>query len=143
MKLTYSGVIDLLGDNDRVFALLGNPEFLIKSIPDVESSKRLDDRSFEAVIKLKLSIVSSSIRTLIQIREATKDSVVIHASGSGGGSSIALLISFQRNPKEIRWSADAEVSGLISGLGSSILNTFAKRKIEETIRSIQKAAAIV
>ncbi len=62
--------------------------------------------------------------------------------GTGSGSSMKVTSLFELSgdaPTSMHWSADAEITGVMAGLGSSLLKGFAAKKVAEIFEGITKA----
>jgi carbon monoxide dehydrogenase subunit G len=128
---------------EKVYALLTDPNFIAKSLPDSEDVKVLDSSSLEAKLKLRISIVSSTMKMKVIITDKEPSSrASLLAVGSGSGSNLKIASVFNlsgENSTTLSWSADAEISGIMAGLGSAILRGFATKKVGAIFGGITSA----
>lgn len=143
MQIHLEGSNPMKSSRSTVFNLLTDPNFLAKTLPDAEDVRVLDGSSLEAKLKLRVAVVSSKLKvrmTLTQMEPPSKATLL--AEGSGSGSSIKITSVFTLdgdNPTTMNWSADAEIGGVMAGLGSTVLRGFATRKVAEIFAGITNA----
>ena len=143
MQLHLDGSDTIGAPRERVYALLTDPNFLAKSLPDAEDVKVLDASSLEAKLKLRVAIVSSSIKMKMTVNKdepPVKASLLAEGAGSGSNLKISSVFTLTGDEKtSMSWSADAEITGVMAGLGSSLLKGFATKKVAEIFGDITKA----
>jgi uncharacterized protein len=141
IHLDGSNIID--SPREKVFGMLTNPSFLAKTLPDAEDVRVLDDRSLEAKIKLRVAVVSSTLNMKMTVGSITPpSSASLLAQGTGSGSSIKITSLFNLEGDKttnMKWTADAEITGVMAGPGSSLLKGFATKKVAEIFESLTKA----
>lgn len=118
-------------------------EELLVSEYDAEDVRVLDGSSLEARIKLRIAVVSSTLKTRLAIvRTAPPNRATLVAEGSGSGSSMNVTSVFElsgESPTTMHWSADAEMTGVMAGIGSTLLKGFATKKVAEIFTGITSA----
>ena len=143
MQLHLDGFISIKADRMKIYALLTDPNFIAKTLPDAEDVKVLDGSNLEAKMKLKVAVVSSTMKIRMNINRTEPNSkAAMVAEGIGSGSNLKITSLFElkgEGPTTMSWSADAEITGVMAGLGSSLLKGFASKKISEIFSGITKA----
>jgi carbon monoxide dehydrogenase subunit G len=143
MQLRLEGSDELNLPRSKAFALLTDVNFLSTSMPDTEEVKILDEASFEANLKIGISFVTSKMKVRITVVDKEPPSRArLLAEGSGSGSNLKISSGFELEGDErtkMKWAADAEISGLMAGLGSTVLKGFAEKKVKEIFESIRQA----
>jgi uncharacterized protein len=143
MQLHLDGSNSIRAPRDRVYSLLTDPDFVAKTLPDAEDVHVLDDSSLEAKIKLRVAVVSSTLRikmTIVKTDPPSKAELVAEGSGSGSSMKITSVFSLEGDaPTTMKWSAEAEITGVMAGIGSSLLKGFATKKVGEIFSGITKA----
>ncbi len=143
MQLHLQGSIEIRANPTRVFALLTDPRFLASTLPDSEDVVVADENTVEAKTKVKLSLVSSTLKVKLRISDKrAPEHAMLHAEGAGGGSSLKIESSFDLDGDRqttMKWAAHAELTGLMAGLGSALLQGFAEKKVREIFEGITKA----
>jgi carbon monoxide dehydrogenase subunit G len=143
MQLHLDGTNSIGAPREKVFALLTDPHFLSRTLPDAEDVRVLDSSSFEAKLKLRVAVVSNTMKMKMTLTDKEPPSkATLLAEGSGSGSSMRIKSVFTLEgglPTSMKWSADADIGGVMAGLGSSLLRGFATRKVAEIFAGITKA----
>ncbi len=143
MEIHLQGSVTIKAKPSRVFELLTDPSFIAGTLPDAQDVRIVDLNNVEAKLRVKLSLVSSTLKVKLRIGERKAPlHATIYAEGTGGGSALKLNSTFDLEGNGIthmRWAADAQVSGLMAGLGSTLLHDFAKKKVGEIFEGITKA----
>lgn len=143
MQLHLDGSNSMNASREKVYALLTDPGFLAKSLPDAEDVRVIDENSLEARLKLRIAVVTSTLKmklTLSSKEPTTRAKLVAEGTGSGSAIKITSVFTLEGDsPTKMTWSADAEISGVMAGLGSTLLRGFATRKVGEIFEGITRA----
>ena len=143
MQIHLDGTNVMNAPRERVFSLLTDPNFLAKTLPDAEDVRVLDSASLEAKLKLRIAVVSSSLKVKMTVAEKTPTTgATLLAEGSGSGSTMKIKSTFLlsgEKPTTMNWTADAEIGGVMAGLGSSLLKGFATKKVAEIFAGITRS----
>ena len=143
MQLHLDGSNTIAAPREKVFSMLTDPHFLATTIPDAEDVNVVDADTIEARLKLRVAIVSSTMKTRMTIaaREPPSKATLL-AEGSGSGSILKVTSVFTLeggDPTRMAWSAEADITGVMAGLGSTLLKGFATKKVAEIFEGITKA----
>lgn len=127
----------------RVFSMLTDPNFLATTLPDAEEVRVLDGDSLEARLKLRVAVVSSTLKMKMTVggREPPARAT-LSAEGTGSGSTLRVTSVFTLEgdlPTRMSWSADADIAGVMAGLGSTLLRGFAAKKVADIFEGITRA----
>jgi len=143
MQLHLEGSNSIDAQRDRVYSLLTDANFVAKTLPDAEDVRVLDASNLEAKIKLRIAVVSAKIAMKMTISKTEPPSAAtLVAEGSGSGSTMKITSVFSLSgdtPTTMAWNADAEIGGVMAGIGSALLKGFATRKVAEIFEGITKA----
>ena len=143
MQLHLEGSNSLNAAREKVYALLTDPDFIAKNLPDSEDVRVLDDHTVEGKMKLRVAVVSTSLKVRMSIeRTSPPDKAALVVEGTGSGSTLRINSVFELSgdvTSEMKWAADAEISGVMAGMGTSILRGFASKKVAEIFADITKA----
>ena len=142
MQLHLTGSTNINAKRERVFQLLTDPNFIATTLPDAVEVAVLDRESLEAKLKVRVALISSSIKVRLRVADRVPPaSARLLAEGSGSGSNLKISSTFSLEgdgTTKMSWVADAEISGLIAGLGSIVLRGFAEKKVSEIFAGITK-----
>jgi carbon monoxide dehydrogenase subunit G len=143
MQLHLEGAEDLALSRQRVFQLLTDSTFIAKSLPDAQETKVIDDSSIEARMKIGISFLTTNMNVKMKIvdKQPPQHARLI-VEGTGSGSNMKITSDFDLEgdtATKMKWVADAEITGVMAGIGSSILKGFAEKKVKEIFEGIKKA----
>jgi carbon monoxide dehydrogenase subunit G len=143
MQLHLNGSSPINADQETVFSRLTDAKFIARSLPDAEEVNVIDGKTIEAKLKVRVAVVTSALKLRMSIAETFPPSrAKLVAVATGSGSHMTIISNFElrgSRPTNLSWSADAEISGVMAGLGSSILKGFAMKKVGEIFEGITKA----
>ncbi len=143
MQLHLNGSTSINADRETVYGRLTSPAFLAKSLPDAEDIKVVGDEGVEARMKLRIAVVSSTLNVKMTISDKSPNTKAkLLAVANGSGSNMTINSSFElagNRPTTMAWSADAEITGVMAGLGSALLKGFATKKVGEIFEGITKS----
>jgi carbon monoxide dehydrogenase subunit G len=143
LDLHLEGSTPINADQATVYRLLTDTKFLSTTLPDSEEVKVVDDTSLEAKIRVRVAVVSTRLAVKMSIVESRPPTMAkLEAQASGIGSNMMIKSTFELSgsrPTNLRWTADAELTGVVAGLGSSVLRGFAARKVDQIFSGITKA----
>lgn len=142
MKFHLDGKVSIKATPEKTFESLSKPEFMVSTIPDLQSYKIVDQDRFEAKIKVGISVVRGTMDMKFELKDKT---VGNHArlvgEGSGAGSRMYIDSTLDLSPEEggtkMIWSADADLSGLIAGIGSQILKGQSEKQVGQIFSNIK------
>lgn len=142
MQLHLDGSTVINAKRERVFQLLTDPKFIATTLPDAVEVAVLDSESLEAKMKVKVGIITSSIKIRLRVSDRVPPSrarLLAEGSGSGSNLKISSVFSLEGDgTTRMSWVADAEITGLMAGLGSTVLRGFAEKKVSEIFAGITK-----
>src|SRR3989475_11929947 len=127
MQLHLTGSTNINAKRERVFQLLTDPNFIATTLPDAVEVAVLDRENLEAKMKVKVALISSSIKVRLRITDRVPPSSArLLAEGSGSGSNLKIISTFSlegdgTTTTRLSWGADAEITGLMAGVGSLVL----------------------
>ena len=143
MHLHLDGSSELKVDQETAYKRLTNLELMTKALPDAEDVKMIDNDTAEAMVKLRIALVSTRLRMKVNISERRPPShAELSAEGSGTGSHVKLRSTFDLEKvaggsgTKMTWSAEAEITGLMAGIGSAMLKGFAEKRVGEIFGAI-------
>jgi carbon monoxide dehydrogenase subunit G len=143
MQLHLEGAEDLALSRERVYQLLTDSSFIAKSLPDAQETKVIDDSHLEARLKIGISFLTTNMNVKMALADkVAPQHAKLLVEGTGSGSNMKIVSDFNLegdNPTKMKWAADADITGLMAGIGSSILKGFAEKKVKEIFEGIKQA----
>ncbi len=141
MQLHLEGSEDLNLPRERVYQLLTDSSFIAKSLPDAEETKVVDDSNIEAKMKIKMSFLTAHMAVKLKIADKVPSQHArLYVDGSGSGSNMKIASDFDLEgdtATKMKWAANAEITGVMAGIGSSIIKGFAEKKVREVFDGIK------
>jgi carbon monoxide dehydrogenase subunit G len=142
MKFHLEGAVSIKATPEKTFESLLDPSFMISTIPDLQSSKIIDQDHFEAKIKVGISIVRGTVDMKFELKDKTGGNHArLVGDGSGAGSRTHIDSTFDLSPEgggtRMAWAADADLGGLIAGIGSSILKSQSEKQVSQIFSNIK------
>ena len=143
MQLRLTGSTAINAKRERVFQLLTDPNFIATTLPDAVEVAVPDGENLEAKMRVKVALISISIKVRLKITDRVPPfSARLLAEGSGSGSKLKIISTFSLEgdgmTTRMSWVADAEITGLMAGIGSLVLRGFAEKKVGEIFAGITK-----
>lgn len=143
MQLHLEGAEDIKLPRERAFQLLTDAAFIAKSLPDAQETKVIDNSNLEARMKIGISFLTTNMNVKMKIADKVPPQHArLLVEGVGSGSSMKITSDFDlegEGPTKMRWAANAEITGVMAGIGSSILKGFAEKKVKEIFDGIKEA----
>jgi hypothetical protein len=143
MQLHLEGAEDLALPKERVFQLLTDSKFIAKSLPDAQETKVIDDSNIEAKMKIGISFLTTTMHVKMKIADRVPSHHArLLVEGTGSGSNMKITSDFDLEgdtATKMKWVADADITGVMAGIGSSILKGFSEKKVKEIFQGIKKA----
>ena len=143
MRLQLDGSTAIRAPAQEVFRLLTDVNFLATTLPDAEDVRVIDATHLEAKVKVRIAVVISRLAVKMSITSTEPPSrAALHVDASGSGSTMAIDSVFElvgSSPTTMKWTANAEVGGVMAGLGSGLLKGFATKKVAEIFEAMTKA----
>lgn len=142
MKLQYEGVESIRAPIEVVRRFLLDPERLGRCLPDLQELRPETERSFLATVRVGVGAVRGLFRLTASIREEEGQRVAVLLKGTGLGSGLQVesrvALRSVGEGTELAWQADATVSGPLAGVGGRLLESQARKTIEQLFTQIRQ-----
>jgi len=122
---------------------LNDPEVLRKCTPGCKSLVAISDSEFEVEMQVGIAAVKGSFKGHITISDKVPDSsyhVSVDATSPIGFTRMqgALTLTPEGEGTKITHEVDAQIGGMIAGVGQRIMGGFAKKQIENFFSTFEK-----
>ncbi len=143
MKINLNGSFDLNAGFAESFAFLADPKKLSSCVADIEGTKFIDDHTFDVILTVKLGPINGNFNAKCTVEPTPPDNIKIVIDGGGAGSKMRLALSLKLEKKSdkltsVNWEAQADITGLVSGLGENMLRQLSSTKITDIINALKK-----
>ena len=143
MNLEYSGTESIPASKDTVWSFVTSPSAIASCMPEVQSSKVIDDRTFDAVVGVAVGPVRGKFKFHVVLEPSPDRSKLgMRISGGGLGSVVDLLASADLREDAgvttLAWRGTATMRGPVASIGGRVIDAQAKRVIETTFANVKK-----
>jgi len=141
MKL--EGTYTFNAPRDVVYKLLLNPEALKACMPGCERLEETSPDVFESTMKIGVASVKGTFTGKVQMKEKTPPtafSMAVEGSGPAGfmkGEGRIELVDLG-GKTEVKYSGDAQVGGLIAGVGQRMIGGVTKMMIGQFFKTMEE-----
>jgi carbon monoxide dehydrogenase subunit G len=148
VKLEYSGQEQIPAGIDTVWAFVTDPEKVGRCLPDVIDVTVTDATHFDAVVRVGLGPVRGSLKLKFEMRpDAVARRLTMKISGGGLGSALDLtagadLVPAAESATLLNWRGEAEMRGPIAAVGGRVLDSQAKKLIEQTFANVRTQLSV-
>lgn len=144
--MLIEGKFNLKAPIKQVWDFLLEPETLASCIPGAEEMKRIDDKTYESVVKQKVGLISVKFKFTTAITEINPPKYV-KAVGKGaamGGMGTFThemtvnLAEVSKDEVEVSYKANVSIVGRLATFGERIMRAKSKSVGEELTRNLQQ-----
>jgi carbon monoxide dehydrogenase subunit G len=127
---------------DKVWELLQSPEALSHALPGVEEFGQVGPDEYEATVKVGVPAVRGTYHGRVKMvdLEPPKGYTLI-ASGQGGSGTIQatarITLTAEDSRTSVRYDADAQVGGVIAGVGQRMLGGVANLLAKQFFKAME------
>lgn len=144
MKITETGNFTVSASPDKVLALVKDPEFLGRTLPDSKGYRVTGPDSCTVDMRVGVSHIKGVMPTTLKIQpQDSGEPLVIKVGAQGLGSRVDMALQFDFQLSDggttIDWASDASVSGVLASVGAGLLRPLAKRNFDAIVLAIQEA----
>lgn len=141
MKL--AGTATLPGTPEQVWELLNDPARLAKALPGCERLEPDGPDRYKAVIKFALAAVSGSYSGSVELSDKKPPhSLRLKMDGRGLPGWVKgegeLKLAAKDDETEVSYSGDAQVGGMIASVGQRMMESAAKKIVQQFLDSVAK-----
>ncbi len=129
---------------ERLYAQLTDLDAMMKTVPDLVSAERVDERSMRAVVRPGFSFLRGTLKLVISLTDTQPPSaaaMTIAAQGIGVSMRVVshLQIAGAGTGSKLTWDAQlAEVKGLAAALSPSLIKAAADQVIRHAWTQVRK-----
>ena len=143
MNLEYQGREDIPAPKDRVWAFITDPASIVSCMPDVISSSIVDERTFDATVRVAVGPVRGKFAFHVTLEPGADGAHMGMKIGGGGfGSVVDLLaeaevIAAGDAATTLDWHGKATMRGPVATVGGRVLDAQANRIISTTFANVK------
>lgn len=134
--MKISGSYLLPGSPEQVWALLNDPERLAKCLPGCDRLVPAGPDRYSVAIKFALAAISGSYSGSVELAEKNPPrSLRLSLEGKGTPGFVKgegrLELAEKRGQTEVRYTGEAQVGGMIAGVGQRMIDAAARKTIQQ------------
>ena len=127
---------------EQVWAVLTDPEVLVRTIPGCQSLEKLGEDSYSMTVSAGVGAIRGTYAGQVRLTDLKPHaSYVMHASGTGGPGSVRAKVQVnlhgQGESTSVTYSADAVVGGAVAGVGQRMITGVAKRMAGQFFAAVE------
>lgn len=142
MKLKFDGNVGLDKPPETVMAFLSDGSSIASCIPDSENFRKIDDKTFLINVKVGVGVVNGKFDAKYTVVEKNSNHITYKIEWSGVGSKVSILLTADvagnGSGSEMKWGADCEMSGIVTGVGENVLRGISNGYIKQIIDNVKK-----
>jgi carbon monoxide dehydrogenase subunit G len=144
MRVHYEGSEKIPAPYADVWAFMNSPDKVAACLPDVVSTTVADANHFTSVVKVGVGPVRGNFTFQVGLEpkpDTKQVTVNIHGGGLGSVVDQVALATLKDDggSTTLDWSSDATISGPVATVGGRILDTQAKRIIEQVFSNVRQS----
>jgi carbon monoxide dehydrogenase subunit G len=133
----YEGMFEVKAPRNKVFEFLTDPKGISRCLPDLQKLEVKDRDHFVANIKVGMGFIKGDFSfNFVFLERLVPSRARLKARGSGSGSSIDMdtvmeLSDAGKAGTKMAWKADAQIGGLLAGVGQRLIEGAASKTINQ------------
>jgi len=141
--MIFGGTHKIPAQRETVWQALMNPEILARALPGCEKLEANPDGSYHAQMKVGIAAIKGTYQGRIEILDATPPErfrMKVDGQGTGGflKAEGTLTLTGQENETLISYSGEAQVGGVIAGVGQRLMLVAAKQIINQFFQAFSR-----
>jgi len=143
--LKISGSQTLAAPQEKVYAMMQDPEVLARAIPGCEGLEKTGDDEYRMKMKMALASFSGAFDGKVRITDQTPPTsfrLIVEGSGKLGfmkGNGL-LKLAPQGEGTEVSYEGDAQVGGTMAAVGQRLIDGTAKMMIKRFFEKLAEEA---
>jgi carbon monoxide dehydrogenase subunit G len=143
--LKISGSQTLAAPQEKVYAMMQDPEVLARAIPGCEGLEKTGDDEYRMKMKMALASFSGAFDGKVRITDQTPPTsfrLIVEGSGKLGFIKGDGLLKLAPNGEgtEVSYEGDAQVGGTIAAVGQRLIDGTAKMMIKRFFEKLAEEA---
>lgn len=140
--MKVSGTAFLHGPVEKVYAVLNDPDVLVRTIPGCETLEQVGPDAYRATVTAGVASIKGSFSGEVQLTDQNAPySFVLHASGAGAPGTVSADVTVTLADEGdgmtlLSYDAEAVVGGMVGGVGQRILTGVAKKTAAEFFAAV-------
>ena len=145
--MILGGTHKIPAQRETVWQALMNPEILARALPGCEKLEANPDGSYHAQMKVGIAAIKGTYQGRIEILDPIPNELFrMKVDGQGTGGFLkaegTLTLTGQENETLISYSGEAQVGGVIAGVGQRLMLVAAKQIIHQFFEAFSRQVQV-
>ena len=152
--MIVEGTKELEASREIVWSVINDPAQMASLMPGVESFEIVDDRHWNAKVKVPLGLGGLKMTMNFEkLEERPPEFASMNAKGKGVGAMMNMTTSFtlteEGDHTSMAWSADVKIAGPVGSMGQRVLQPIINQQVGNVLNALEakvveaKAAGVV
>ena len=139
----FEGRFDCKASKEEVWSFMMDPNSVGQCLPGIEKVEVLDEDNFNAKVRIGVAFIKGTFDFKVRMHDKKPlEHINLSAQGKGVASTIGVetsvdLLDLESGGTRMTWTAEAQVGGLISGIGPDMMNRAAEDMVNELFAAIR------
>ncbi len=141
--MKVEGTRTFTAPRETVWAVLNDPARMAKTMPGVESFDVIDDKRWQANVKIPLGLGGLKMTINFEkLEERAPEYAELSAKGQGVGAIMNMQTSFELAEAEggtnMKWAADVTIAGPVGSMGQRVLQPIINQQGANVLTSLEQ-----
>jgi uncharacterized protein len=141
--MKVEGVKELAAPREVVWDVINDPEQMAGLMPGVESFEIVDDRHWNAKVKVPLGLGGLKMTMNFEkLEERPPEFSSLKAKGTGVGAMMNMTTSFTLSESEggtsMAWEADVKIAGPVGAMGQRVLQPIVNQQVGNVLTALER-----
>jgi carbon monoxide dehydrogenase subunit G len=141
--MDVAGTHTFAAPRERVWTVLLDPDALRASLPSAKEFRQVADDNYEATMSVGIGAIKGTYSGKVQVRDKeppTRYRLLVEGSGRPGFIKGDGLIELEEQGEKtvVRYQGQAQVGGMIAGVGQRLLQATAQFLIGQFFKSMER-----
>jgi len=140
--MKVEGTKELSAPRDVVWAVINDPAQMAGLMPGVESFEIVDERHWNAKVKVPLGLGGLKMKMNFEkLEERPPEFASMYAKGTGVGAMMNMTTSFTLSESEggtsMAWEADVRIAGPVGAMGQRVLQPIINQQVGNVLAALE------
>ncbi len=140
--MIVEGTKELHASREIVWSVINDPAQMASLMPGVESFEIVDDRHWNAKVKVPLGLGGLKMTMNFEkLEERPPEFALMNAKGKGVGAMMNMTTSFTLSESEggtsMAWTADVKIAGPVGSMGQRVLQPIINQQVGNVLTALE------
>ena len=140
--MKVEGTKELSAPRDVVWAVINDPAQMAGLMPGVQSFEIVDDRHWNAKVKVPLGLGGLKMTMNFEkLEERPPEFASLNTKGTGVGAMMNMTTSFTLSESEggtsMAWEADVKIAGPVGAMGQRVLQPIINQQVGNVLSALE------